>query len=145
MEKALTEADREKLEVIRRLLDEGFSAGNLDVCDELVASDCIEHQRGNPHGSEGHKKVIATLRSWFDDFRIEIEDYAVDGDVVWVRNRATGTNTGAIMGFPATGTTMEITVFDSVRLRNGKIVEHWGVPDQLGLLMQLGHLAAGRP
>jgi predicted ester cyclase len=38
---------------------------------------------------------------------------------------------------------MEITVFDQLRFRDGRIVEHWGVPDQLGLLVQLGLF--GRP
>jgi predicted ester cyclase len=33
---------------------------------------------------------------------------------------------------------MSITVFDVLRWRDGKLVEHWGVPDQLALLVQLG-------
>ncbi len=60
-----------------------------------------------------------------------------------MRNRATGVNTGSVMGHPPTGRPFEITVFDVVRFRDGLIVDHWGVPDQLGLLMQLGHV--GRP
>jgi predicted ester cyclase len=42
------------------------------------------------------------------------------------------------MGFPPTGKSFETDVMDVARFEDGKIVEHWGVPDQLGLLMQLG-------
>ena len=30
--------------VVRRLIDEGFSQGHLDVCDELIADEIVEHQ-----------------------------------------------------------------------------------------------------
>lgn len=40
-------------------------------------------------------------------------------------------NTGSIFGFPPTGKSIEIDVMDVVRFEDGKMVEHWGVPDQL--------------
>ena len=45
---------------------------------------------------------------------------------------------GNVLGRPATGRSFEITVMDVIRFADGKIVEHWGVPDQLGMLIQLG-------
>jgi predicted ester cyclase len=42
------------------------------------------------------------------------------------------------MGIPPTGNEIAITVIDICRFVNGKIVEHWGVPDQLSLLRQIG-------
>ncbi len=56
---------------------------------------------------------------------------------MWIRNRATGLNTGRVFGNPPTERRFEITVFDVLRFRDGKLVEHWGVPDQLGLLVAL--------
>ena len=127
----------------RRLIEEGFNGGNLEVCDELVAPDALEHQRGSGPGIEGTKNTIRTLRSWFTDFELEIVDVVASGDTVWIRNRATGINTGSVMGRPPTGRSFEITVIDICRFADGKIVEHWGVPDQLGMLLQLGLF--GRP
>lgn len=124
--------------IVRRLMDEGFNQGNLAVCDELVSPDAVEHQRGNQPGAEGVKAVINSLRSWFSDFRIEIEDIAAQDDMVWCRNRAVGTNDGHFMGFPPTDRKVDITVYDTVRIKDGRIVEHWGVPDQLGVVLQLG-------
>lgn len=127
--------------VLRRLIDEGFSEGNLVVADELVSDQCVEHQNFGPDhapGPEGVKAVIASLRRACSDFRLTIEDLTVDGDMVWSRNVGTGTNDGPFMGHPPTGRTMRVDVIDIVRVVDGKIVEHWGVPDRLGALFQLG-------
>src|SRR6476619_4868282 len=123
--------------VLRRLINEGFSGGRLEVADELIAPDVIEHQDygpGHAPGAEGVKAVMASLRRAFSDFRLDIEDMAVDGDVAWARNVATGTNDGPFMGNPPSGQPMRIDAIDVVRVRDGRIVEHWGVPDRLGVL-----------
>jgi steroid delta-isomerase-like uncharacterized protein len=127
--------------VTRRLIEEGFSAGRLEVADELVAEDIVEHQDFGPDhaaGSEGVKAVIRSLRTGFSDFSLVIEDVAVAGDTVWIRNRATGTHDGMFAGVPASGRSMNITVFDVLRVVEGRIVEHWGVPDRLQALIQIG-------
>lgn len=126
--------------LVRRVMEAGFSRGDLAVCDELYRPDVVEHQRGNRSGVEGIKEVISALRSWFSDFRIDIEDMVAVDDMVWFRNRAVGTNDGRFMGFPPTGRRVELTVIDIVRISDGRIVEHWGVPDQLGAMLQLGLL-----
>ena len=132
-------------QVYRRLIDEVFNQGRLDVADELVAPDCVEHQRGGlGDGPDGVKRTARMLRSAFPDFSLTIADLAVDGDKVWARQRGGGTNTGSFFGFPPTGKTADIEVFDSVRIENGRIVEHWGVPDQLGMLAALGLIALPR-
>lgn len=72
------------------------------------------------------------------DVSLTIEDLVADGDLVWTRNRARGVNTGSVMGNPPTGKPVEIDVIDIGRFKDGKLVEHWGVADQLGLMLQLG-------
>ena len=127
--------------IARRLIEEGFNAGDLDVADELVAPDMAEHQSFGPDhapGPEGVKAVISSLRRAFSDFHLEIEDLAVAGDTVWLRMTGSGTNDGSFMGNPPTGRTMRTPVFDALRVEDGLIVEHWGVPDRLGTLFQLG-------
>ena len=125
-------------ERFRRIVEEGIGRGDESVLDELVAPDLVEHQRGNPQGLEGAKGVARTLHRWMSDFSLTVEDIAVAGDVVWVRNRARGTNTASVMGFGPTGERIELDVIDIGRFKDGKLVEHWGIADQLGLLMQLG-------
>jgi len=130
--------------LLLRLIEEGFNEGNLSVVDELVSPDSKEHQRGNHDGADGTKEVICTLRTWFPDFNMRVEDIVATADVVWARFRATGTNLGSIMHRPPTGKKMIIDVIDIVKFRDGKIVEHWGVPDQLGMMLQLG-IAGNQP
>jgi predicted ester cyclase len=72
------------------------------------------------------------------DFSLTVEDFAVAGDVVWTRNRARGVNTGSVMGFGPTGGLVEVDVVDIGRFANGMLVEHWGIADQMGLLLQVG-------
>ena len=135
--------DNEKL--YRRLIEEVFNQGRMEVADELVAPGAVEHQQsGMGDGAEGVKRVATTLRNAFPDFTLTIEDLVVDGDQVWARQRGGGTNRGSFFGHPPTGKTGFIEVFDVVRFADGKMVEHWGVPDQLSMLIQLGLVAAPR-
>lgn len=129
--------------VARRLIDEAFSLGRLDVCDALVADTLIEHQDygpDHPAGPAGVKAVVTSLRRAFSDFHLAIEDLVVAGDTVWLRNLATGTNDGPYMGHPPTGRRFRAQVFDVLRVTGGRVVEHWGVPDRLAVLRQLGTL-----
>src|SRR5438445_9487792 len=129
----------------RRLIEEVFNQGRMEVADELVAPNAVERQRGGAgDGPEGVKRTASILRSAFRDFSLTIADLAVDGDKVWARQRGGGTNTGSFFGFPPTGRSADIEVFDSVRIEDGRIVEHWGVPDQLGMLAALGLIALPR-
>jgi predicted ester cyclase len=127
--------------IVRRLIDEGFNEGRLDVANELISPQMVEHQNFGPDhapGADGVKAVIASLRRAFSDFHLAIEDLAVEDDTVWLRMIGTGTNDGSFMGHQPTGRRMRTDVFDALRVQNGRIVEHWGVPDRLGTLFQLG-------
>jgi predicted ester cyclase len=131
--------------LLLKLIEEGFNEGDLSVVNQIVADNSKEHQRGNRDGVQGTKEVITTLRLWFPDFSMRMEDVAAVGDKVWMRFKAGGTNLGSVMHNPPTGKKMMIDVIDVARFENGKIVEHWGVPDQLGMMLQLGLIGGQRP
>jgi predicted ester cyclase len=126
--------------LFRRLIEEGSNAGDLSVADAVTAPDLAEHQEFGPDhapGAEGVRAVISSLRRAFSDFHLQIEDLAVSGDTLWARLTATGTHDGPFMGHPPTGRRMRATVFDVIRVADGRMVEHWGVPDRLSVLYQL--------
>jgi predicted ester cyclase len=138
-------SNRDNIAAFRKLIEVGFSKGDLSVADELVSPSALEHQRGSKPGIDGVKATITTLHESFSDFELTVVKIAADGDTVWAVNRARGVNTGSVMGFPPSGKSFEIDVIDVARFEDGKIVEHWGVPDQLGLLIQLGLMQRPQP
>ena len=132
------------LALFTRLIEESFNAGDLEVLQELIAPNFVEHQFETPQrparavGPDGVARTVRQLRAGADDFHLTIEDSSVTGATVWARLRATGTDTHGQLGQTATGKTFEITVVDIARYADGQMVEHWGVPDRLGVLLQLG-------
>jgi predicted ester cyclase len=129
---------RENTEVFRILIEEGFGRGNLEALDDCFADSFVEHQYGMPSTLDGLKGAIAGLRRVVPDLKHTIDEMIVHEDKVWARMTGRGTHLGPLMGFAPTGKSFTITVLDVCRFKDGKIVEHWGVPDRFALLHQLG-------
>ena len=124
---------------LRQVITEAYNKGNYKVLHDHFNPDFIEHQFGLHPTLEGMQGDIQFLRTAFPDFTLTVEDMVADGEKVWMRLTARGTNRGGFMG-PPNGKTFEIAVFDVVRFEDGKVVEHWGSPDRFALLTQLGLL-----
>jgi predicted ester cyclase len=133
----------ENKRIIRRLIEEGLSSHNLDLIDAYYDPGFIEHQGTLKPGIAGMKESFQSLYRAFPDYSLVIEDMIAEGDKVWLRMSCTGTNTGGFMG-PPNGKPIKITVMDVLRLKEGQIVEHWGVPDRFDVLLQLGLLPPGQ-
>ena len=119
---------------------EAFNEGRLEVVDEVLSPEFEDHDLppGLPQGREGVKALISSVRSAFPDLKNTIVRQIAEGDVVVNHIRVTGTMTGDFMGMEATGTSAAWDAIHIVRLRDGRIAEHWAVQDQLGMLQQLG-------
>ena len=63
-----------------------------------------------------------------------------EDDIVVSRYTTTATDTRGYMGKPPTGRTIRTSAMQMFRFANGKIVESWAARDDLGVLVQLGHL-----
>jgi len=127
-----------------RVIEEIFNRGNYRVIPELFEPDFIEHQFGLHPTYEGVQGDVEFLRHTFPDLHLTIEELTADGDKVWARMSATGTNTVGLMG-PPNGKSFSITVFDECRFERGKIVEHWGSPDRFAQMAQLDLLPRRQP
>jgi predicted ester cyclase len=134
------------------MLDEGFAGGDDSVVDELCAPDLVEHQFGLAGaGRDAIDHVKAAMRDVhgaFPDLAFTVEAAIEQGDTIWVRSRGRATASGPFFG-PPSGRPVEFVVIDQARVVDGRIVEHWGVPDRFALLAQTGLLdrlaPAGRP
>ena len=119
---------------------EVLNTGNFALLDELLAPTFVDH---TPFGGveptrEGLKASAKALRTAFPDIKYLVEDSILDGDKIVHRLTATGTMTGEFMGVPPTGKRATWTEIHIGRGQDGRMTEHWGVADGLGMLMQLG-------
>jgi len=128
-----------------RSIEEAWDAGKLDELDQYFAEDFDNSRsgvQGLPRGLTGSKMAHQGTLQSFPDRKVEILDLIAEGDRVFVRNRVTGTNQGGFPPFkvPANGKSFDIESWGVYRLRDGKVVEHWGMNDALLLMMQIGGL-----
>lgn len=114
------------------------------VLEDLLASDAIDHSfvggksKSEP-GSESFKQIVGMFRHAMPDIQITILDEIFAEDKVVHRWSLTGTDTGGVMGMPASGKSLTFTGTTTVRMNDeGKIAERWANVDELGLLQQLG-------
>lgn len=128
---------------MQRIFEEGFATGDDSVVDELCSPDLVEHQFGlagtGADALQHVKHAIRAVHEAVPDISFLIEDSVEQGDTIWVRVRARGTASGPFFG-PPSGQPVDITVLDVARVVDGRIVEHWGVPDRFAMLAQTGVL-----
>jgi len=131
--------------VSRRVIDEIFNEGKLEVADEIIAAGSIGHDPALPEptsGPEGLKQLVTGYRAAFPDLSFTIDDQIAEGDRVVTRWTARGTHEGDLWGIAATGKQGTVTGITIDRFQGGKIAEVWTNWDTLGLMQQLGVVPA---
>jgi predicted ester cyclase len=125
--------------VIRRFVEEVQNQKNWDVYDELNDPEFFHHSAppGMPD-REGSKQYLGGFLNGFPDCTFTIDDTIAEGDQVVTKKTFAGTHAAALGDIPATGRRVEVQYVDIMRVRDGRIVEHWHAMDQLSLFQQLG-------
>lgn len=126
--------------VYRRMVDEVVNQGRFEVVDEIFHPGYVDHSAppGAPGGLEGVKAIFSMFRTGFPDVKFTIDDMVAEGDIVATLVHGEGTQTGPFMGTPPSNKHARWRSVGFFRVEDGKIVEHWGIPDLLGLLIQIG-------
>jgi steroid delta-isomerase-like uncharacterized protein len=130
--------------VVRRLVEEAQQGRNVQLVDELLADDFIDHtpMGGLPPTREGVKLLFAGLQDAFPDLTVTVEEQIAEGTQVVTRKTFRGTHSAPFLGVAASGRSVEFEVIDILKVEGGRITEHRHVIDQLALLRQLGAFAA---
>jgi predicted ester cyclase len=119
-------------DIIRRLTNEGFLAGNVGVIDELVADDYVDHDPppGVAETKQGFKDLATMIIGAFSDRKAVFDDYVdtTDGRVVesWLMSAK---HTGEAFGVPPSNQEVQVRGVEIFRCSGGKVVEHWGCVD----------------
>src|SRR5207253_4641865 len=88
----------------RRIPLEVFNEGKVELVNELLSEDFVEHlplPPGIPPGRDSLVPFVNAIRAAFPDFKYEILGQWQDGDTHLGLIRASGTMTGDFMGMPA--------------------------------------------
>ncbi|RAX43986.1 ester cyclase [Arthrobacter sp. AQ5-06] len=128
--------------LIQRFYKEIIEGGNLTLIDELATDDYVDHEEalpGQPPGKDGVRYFVEAIRTAFPDIRVKtIEASVADGNMEACHVILTGTHRGEMAGMAATGKNVEFGTTDIIRVEDGKVAEHWGTTDNLGLMQQIG-------
>lgn len=128
-------------QIARRLYEECWSQGKLDVVDQLVAADCRMHDPVFPSlspGLESFRNHIKTCRSAFPDLQFTINDVIAEKDEVVVHWTGKGTQRGQFLGLQPTNKTASVSGTSIMRIRSGKVTETWADWNLMTLLENLG-------
>ena len=116
----------ENKELVRQYLDAiNKKPKTLDVLQQYLSDqELIDH--------------IMVSELAFPLYWLEVEEMIAEGDLVSLRVRMRGVHQGEFMGIPPSGKEINVPVFLTYRILNGKITDHWMMADNNILLQQLG-------
>lgn len=129
--------------LVRQLLA-GADRADESVIDDVVHASYEDHNpppfQGPATGAQGAHDAFANALKIFSDFHHEIGEQIAEGEYVVTRIVGHGRHTGDFLGIPATNKDVTMEGIAIHRVVDGKIVEHWGQVDGIGMLMQMGAL-----
>jgi len=116
-----------------------WNQGTLNIVEEVFSNDFIGHY---PHtqmeGIEGIKGMVQFIRGAFSDWQEVIKDIIIADEKVVVRFSCKGTHTGYFLDIAPTGNEVNVDEISIFRIKDGKVVEQWGVFDSYKMMDQLG-------
>src|SRR5215212_8688051 len=127
----------------RRLLEEAFGQGNVEVVDEVLDPNFVcydpNSESGEVRGADTIKGEIEYFRNAVPDLTYTVEDQVAEGDKVVTRYTASGTHQGEFFGVAGSGKHIEMSGIQIDRFdESGKLVEEWPEYDLLGAMKQMG-------
>lgn len=127
--------------ICRRLTEEAWNKGQLDVLDELMSPQCRLHDAAFPSippGPAGYRQHIRMCRGAFPDFFCLIDDVVAENNEVVIHWTVRGTHKGRFLDLDPSGRAVTISGTSIHRLDKGKIVELWSDWNPQALRAQVG-------
>jgi len=126
--------------IVSRLIDEVVNKKRIHELPEFFAADFLEHVPSTEMDQDidAVRQLYSTLHTAFPDAQFTVKTMIGEGGLVAVHSMATTHHLGELYGASPSGRQVTIANIDIYRLSAGKIVEHWGYGNDLGLAQQLG-------
>ncbi|MFB9991073.1 ester cyclase [Deinococcus oregonensis] len=123
----------------RDLLNTRSQEGRVQILNQIVAQDYIQHNPLVNEGRQGLIDFLPVIYQSFPDARFILRDVLATTDRVVTRWTWTGTLTGApFLGIEANNQKIEFDAIDLWTVRDGMLYEHWDQFDWPRALIQLG-------
>ena len=134
--------------LVYRFFTECVSGRNLDVIDEVMAPDIMDHRlgTGNLGGTKATRQLYGGFLTAFPDGRADEIALIGEGDHVFWYGWGNATHTGgSFMGGPSSGKRLEWAAWDYFHCLGGKIVERWGTHCAINRMQQMGLIDSDNP
>ena len=133
-----------RVATVREFVARVFNGHEPELAREYMAPDIVWH--GNTVGDvNGVDTLVAVLGGFIGalpDIHAEEQDVIASNDLVAVRLVVTATQTGDLLGIPASGKPVQWNAVDIYRVsEDGKITEQWAFEDMAAIGSQLGAFA----
>ena len=122
----MTDPQSSPKDVVRRFLDHGSSAEgwNMDVIEECFSEDYWSHTWAGDLAHTGAR--MGRFFGAFESLERVSSDLIAEGDLVVHRSTLRVRHVGEVMGVLPTRRVVTVEHVEAWRVRDGKIVEHWG-------------------
>ena len=127
--------------VVRKLID-AWNDGDINALMTFWSPTMVHHGRAGTISAQDTAAEMRRFLDAFPDLRMELHSIVSEGELVATRMTVHATHTGAYMGIPPTGRTVACALMGQLRIVDGVVVDHWGVADALGIMVQIGMLPA---
>jgi predicted ester cyclase len=117
-----------------------FDDRKMEQALELLSPNFVAHLAGMPEPLNGaaFKQFGMSFYLAFSQGQHIFDQVLISGNNVVTCGTFTATHLGEFQGLPPTGKQISLSIMHIDRVEDGKIVEHWGQGDALGLMQQLG-------
>ncbi len=127
--------------VARSFFEDVLDKGKMEDYAKSHAPDFVAHSEGGRLASLDEDMTAAReQRKALPDMRVKVNQIVGEGDLVSVYWTASGTNTAAGWGIPATGKSVSVNGMTFFRFERGVIREEWSVINMYSIFKQLGLL-----
>jgi predicted ester cyclase len=118
---------------------DAIRTGDLSCIDDVVTDDFVDHGSPVPipPGPAGYRQILGFVTRVLQ-IRYTVQHVAEAGDRIYIRAVADGTGVAEVHGPGTVGKPYRMQTLHEYRVVGDRLAEHWGVRDELGVLIQLG-------
>ena len=116
------------------------AGGAFQEIPSYISTTYVDHNApaGSGTGPALVEKHLRAMRNTFPDFTLTTHEVIAEEDWVAIRVTGEGTHLGKWLGIKPSGRRVQFRGINLDRVVSGRIVEHWGEADTVGMLLQMG-------